>query len=81
MIRTIKWTEHAEGRLEKWALERSDVEKALRREHRRRRPNKGKAPWRIDADLGGGGERITVLYDHSEIVHPGTVWIVTLWTQ
>jgi hypothetical protein len=81
MFRTIKWTKHAEGRLEKWLLERSDVERALRREHCRRRPNKGKADWRIDADLPARAGRLTVLYDYCEKVDPSLARIVTVWTD
>ena len=81
MFRTIKWTEHGEGRLEKWALERSEVESALRKEHHRRRPNKGKADWRINASLPGRAARLTVLYDYREKVDPGVAEIVTVWTD
>jgi hypothetical protein len=81
MFRTIKWTKHAEGRLEKWGLEKSEVESALRREHRRRRPNKGKADWRIAADLSKRAARLTVLYDYCEKVDPGVARIVTVWTD
>jgi hypothetical protein len=81
MIRTIEWTEHAEGRLEKWALDRSEVEMALRREHRRRRRNKGRGDWRIDSPLSARAERLTVIYDNSEKVDAGLARIVTVWTQ
>jgi hypothetical protein len=77
-IERFVWTIHAEDKLAKRLLDRSAVERAIRKGHTDRQINPGDAEWLINGLLADG-RRFEVVYDHPHGNDHAAVRIVSVW--
>ena len=81
MIRAIEWTDHGEGSLPEWRLNRFEVEETVRLGHRRRLPNRGRADWLIRARLPENRGILYVVYTWPIDDDASRARIVTAWVS
>jgi hypothetical protein len=74
----IIWTVHAEDRLRKRLLDRTEIEQAICSGHHIPRINRGQADW-IAHGICADGRRFSVAYDHPLQDDFRTARVVTVW--
>jgi len=77
-IERFIWTEHALDRCRRRFLDRTDLERAVRRAHDERRHNDGEADWLVHG-LAADGRRFAIVYDHPVGEDHRAALIVSLW--
>lgn len=77
-IERFVWSSHAILRLDQRHLAQSDVEHAIRDEHRGRKVNDGQADWLIEG-ITVYGVRFEAVYDHPVGDDKTTARVVSAW--